>query len=681
VDRVNAVAYAVVHGLADSTVGVVDSWFRRVLDSITRYFDGRPHLGKIAVMQAPTYVKLQSAVGTWRSLARVSAEVLLQSDTSGGLVYPIVEGATGGTLAGLIARSGRKVRSFAAEQKEAELDVAVRVVTDIEDIRVAASGREDFVREVTRLNEVDSAAESRYNLDYARAERSAGETVQAFKFAVDDDPVGSLNQLYLELFPAMANTRRECDTFSLSLDPQDRTLEAPMLRMNSYFGLAPVAKSYYESNLKALNVPKRQNTAPELLTAISARNLSAPVVSLPQEEDVMIRSIWDNFLDTMCVEGAEEKLAEYQDDPVALAEGALNDWASKAKPGVVDRIVAELEAGSKSLGDMDVGDYLVMLKADVKPTLSTKPVGEVTAPQVIVYHEKPLSALYSSLFRVLVRRFLSLLKPNIHVNLLKDSEDVAQFIAANHPFGKAGIKYLENDFSKFDKSQSRFVFKLEEYVFEKLGMNSEMLDKWVHGHVDCSLRSISVGLSLHVMYQRKSGDSTTAFGNVILNVLSVAYAYRGTVVDWAVFMGDDSIVCSRAIVADDVAVQTLAEIFNLSAKYYVTQAPYFASNFILIDEGKLTVKMCPDVVKRIERLSMHVSADDPLWDERYESFVDSMSTFRDESVVQQLAVAVPQRYEVSEGLVRGAAGALGTLLRDKTKFRSLWAETPQVVQA
>jgi len=292
-----------------------------------------------------------------------------------------------------------------------------------------------------------------------------------------------------------------------------------------------------------------------------------------------------------------------------------------------------------------------------------------------------LTAMYSSMFRVLVRRFLSLLKANYHVNLLKDSKDIADFITATHPFGAEGLRYLENDFSKYDKSQSAFVFRLEEYVFRKLGLNHEMLSKWVHGHVECSVRSLTVGLSLHVMYQRKSGDSTTAFGNVILNVLSVSYAYRGTAVQWAVFMGDDSLVCAKGVVADTDAVQLLAEVFNLSAKYYVTDAPYFASNFVLVDENRLKVTMCPDVVKRIERLSMHISADDPQWEERYVSFRDSMAVFLDESVVQQMAVVVPARYEVSEGLVRGAVGALGTLAADKSKFRGLWEDQPQLLQA
>jgi len=387
------------------------------------------------------------------------------------------------------------------------------------------------------------------------------------------------------------------------------------------------------------------------------------------------------FLDEWCVPGAREKLRQFQSDPVALGEDALRDWAGKAKPEVLKRVVDELEKNSLSLGDRPVNEYLAMLKADVKPTLSNKPVESVTAPQVIVYHEKGLSALYSSVFRMLVRRFLSLLDPKVHVNLLKDMKDIAEFVTARHPFGDTTLKYLENDFSKYDKSQGDFVFALEEFVFHKLGMNLELLEKWMDGHVECSLRSVTTGLSLHVMYQRKSGDATTAFGNVILNVLSVAYAYAGTVVAWALFMGDDSLICASKIASKYEPVRLLAEVFNLSAKNYIIDAPYYASNFVVIDDVNHHVGVVPDPIKRAERLSMHVSADDPQWDERFISFKDSMSPYVNDNNIAGLARCITQRYDISEGMVNLAASALGTLASSPEKFRSVWQQEPEIVAA
>jgi len=499
--------------------------------------------------------------------------------------------------------------------------------------------------------------------------------IVAFRCDDDPDPVGSLTDAYNSLFPEVARNDLASDTFSLSLDPQDRMLAAPYMRLGRYFGLPPATRSYYKSNLVALSVPKRQNTSQELLSAIAARNLTAPVVSEPQEQAVVIADIWDNFIETWCVSDARQKLVGYQTDAVALEKDALDDWASKCKPDVLERLKVELRDQSAVLGDKPVSEYLSMIKADVKPTLSNKPVHKLTAPQVIVYHDKLLSALYSSIFRVLVRRFLSLLKPNLHVNLLKDSRDMEKFVQARHCFGLMR-KYLENDFSQFDKSQSEFAFALEEYIFRQLGLNEEMLRAWELGHVECSIRSVATGLSLHVLYQRKSGDATTAFGNVLLNVVSVCYAYRGTQVDWALFMGDDSLMCAEQVVTGQDPVRVMAEVFNLSAKNFITDAPYFASNFVVIDDANELVQFVPDPVKRMERLSMYVSADDPQWHERFVSYADALAPYRNMEATVGLARSVTQRYEISEGMVRTCAKALATLAVREDKFRDVWQAEP-----
>jgi hypothetical protein len=437
---------------------------------------------------------------------------------------------------------------------------------------------------------------------------------------------------------------------------------------------------YYHSRLRALNVPKRQQTLQELLSATAARNLNAPQVSLPQDDAAKAKEVWEVFLQTACVEDAKVKLAQFRQDVVSLEEEAFREWVTQSSPDKFASVRRELEENSQALAEMPVDEYLIMLKADVKPSLSTKPLQVRTEPQVIVYHEKALSSFYSCMFRVLVRRFLAVLKPNYHVNLLKDTKDMQAFVQGVHPFGARALKYLENDFSKFDKSQGKFAFILEELVFRELGLNEEFLQKWVGGHVECSLRSVSLGMSLHVLYQRKSGDATTAFGNVLLNVLSVCYAYRGTRVVWALFMGDDSLVCATVVAHEADAVAIMAEVFNLGAKTYMTTAPYFASNFVLLDGFNRAVHFVPDPVKRIERWSMMVNGDDPQWHERYVSANDSLSVYLNSFKTSLLQVAVAERYNVDRGKVSGTADAVATLLSCESKFRGIWEEFPQVSQ-
>jgi hypothetical protein len=539
--------------------------------------------------------------------------------------------------------------------------------------------QEALVADLRALNVVDEPPVDRHHMPTETVVRVVSQTEwMTPDFDLDPDYVGTLNEVYEVFNPGVAQQPLERDIASLSFDPQDRHLMADYLRMPRLMDSAPRDREYYRSKILALGVPKRQETQQELLSSVAARNLNAPKISLPQDQTVLIKEIWGKFLSVACVDGAKDKLVSYQQDPVALEEDAYRDWVSKAKPGNVQAVKKELELNSQALGEMPVGEYLMMLKSDVKPPLGDKPLHGRVEPQVIVYHDKALSAMYSSIFRVLVRRFLSLLKPNYHINLLKDSRDITQFLQALHPFGQK-LDYLENDFSKYDKSQDEFVFMLEEYVFRQLGMNEELLQKWVAGHVECSIRSFTTGMSLHVRFQRKSGDATTAFGNVILNVLSVCYAYSPTAVVWAVFMGDDSLVASVGRAFDERAVAILAEVFNLAAKMYVTDAPYFASSFLVVDDVNCNAVLVPDPIKWIEKRSQMVDAADPQWKERFVSAADACEPYKFKINTEPLARLVAQRHKIPlEEAVRLPA-AIATAISSQERFRGCYEDKPEVI--
>jgi len=271
---------------------------------------------------------------------------------------------------------------------------------------------------------------------------------------------------------------------------------------------------------------------------------------------------------------------------------------------------------------------------------------------------------------------LSLLKPSILVGVLKDPKAMEEFVRANHDFDKRTI-YLENDFSKFDKSQGRFVFMFEKYMFEQLGMNQELCDAWSEGHRFCKLSSMQTGLMLHVYYQRKSGDATTSIGNAMINTSSVAMAYQLSQVKWGAFMGDDSLVAVTEVPHGDRAVRVLAEVFNLSAKYYITSVPYYLSNFLLIDNENREVKMIPDPIKRIEKLSASLPADSPDWEERYKSAKDALNPYMYPKYKRALAEAVHQRYGVPIDYSNELFACLATCISSLENFKSIWESEPE----
>nr|QNQ74061.1 RdRp [Plasmopara viticola lesion associated vivivirus 4] len=522
------------------------------------------------------------------------------------------------------------------------------------------------------VNELDQPATDRMNVELHQAIRLDLASMEVDQ-DLDEDFVGTMNEVYEEFNPGVSVQDLDQDLASIVYDDQDRQLQADKLKIPRLPEVVPRDREYFRSKLKALGAPKRQEVGPELLSAVAARNLAAPKISIPQDEKVIIPDIWEKFLDNMCIPEARDKLMAYMNDPVALEEGAYREWMAKADPKILKRVAQEIEESSRPILDGDVGEYLMMLKADVKPPLSDKPLRSRLEPQVIVYHSKYLSSVYSAIVRVLVRRFLSLLKPNVHVNLLKDLGDIRGFVQAAHPFGSSPA-FIENDFSKYDKSQDAFAFKLERYVFTQLGMNQEFLERWMIGHEDCRLISFVTGLSLHVRFQRKSGDATTAFGNVIYNVLSVNYAYGLSDFFWVLFMGDDSLMCVAKAVMDERAVQVLAEIFNLSAKTYITDAPYFASTFFMFDNEFNEVFTVPDPIKRIEKWSQPVTAVDPQWKERWISATDTCKLYSYKRCTHDLAFRVAERYPISAGSAARLIPAVYTAISSEGRFRSMYED-------
>lgn len=673
----------------DTTVGKLDNWIRGFCDCIRRWLGGNAVPVEALFEPVPEYILYSNLTRSWRQDMQ---EKLSKMASDWPTANQIVPGARGCFLAWFLGSQHKtvgvpqsyedfRVRSDGATEYTGVLfsdyvntrEPGMNVVTD-EALRV--------VQAMRQANDFHAGSQNRHILQMSDAAPTADpEAVMREDYSLDPGYMDTMNDLHEAAFPGMASQDFLYDPTSISVDDQDRSMAADRLVLPYLFGEVPMSKPIYASKLRAYGVTKRPQVFQETLSAAAARNLSAPVVARPQDMSNLVADVWNNFLDVACHEEARQQLKQYQEDIVGLQEEAYQDWLKKAKPGGIKAIDKEMMESFRALEEMDVGEYIAMLKSDAKPPLSDKPLRQRVEPQVIVYHAKPLTSLFSSIFRVLVRRLQSLLKSNFQLNLLKDLEKLRQQVQAHHPWGANNLKFLENDFSKYDKSQGEFAFALEEYVFRQLGMDETLLRKWEDGHEHCNVRSMALGISLHVRYQRKSGDATTAFGNGILNIMSVLYAYRGTDIAWALFMGDDSLICAREVVRADMAVQALAEQFNLLAKFYITAAPYFASNFVLLHEDRQSVSFVPDPLKRIQKFSMAVSADEPMWKERYESVLDTLSVYKHRARLQGLGYAICQRYSLEPNSidVGSVADAIATATSTFERFRAMWSERREVV--
>jgi len=524
------------------------------------------------------------------------------------------------------------------------------VVEEIVDTSTGLSPTED-VQAMVRLmavdNDVTRSAESRFELSMVTAvpEMPQG-FFEAEEFTESACPADDINETMEGIFPGLYSQEYEGDIGSMRYDPQEREYEAIHMETPLDDPSTLPRQEVFKSKIKNYAVERKPQSLQETLTALAARNLAAPAMRVPMDETALMLDAWDNLKKMAFRPDADQLLEAYESDPISFEEELLAEWGNQAKPENVRKVFRTMAEEFKTLEDYDLSEYEIMLKTDAKPPMSTKPLREVIAPQVIVMQDKHVNAMFSSIFRVLTRRFLSLLKPSWMLNLLKDNEAIRDHIAANHPWEEKKLKFLENDFGKYDKSQDAFTYKRFGYQNDKLGMDQWINKCWTEGNKECTLKSMKLGIRLMILYTCKSGGSATAYQNGSENMWTTCYAYRGTDIVWGVFMGDDSLACCRKVSASKASLDVLAEFFNLEAKFHVLDFPYFVSNFLLLDEDSRRAILVPDPVKRAQKWSVSVAAVNPQWEDKARSARETLVAFRHERLVWQIEPAVRERYGV-----------------------------------
>lgn len=325
-----------------------------------------------------------------------------------------------------------------------------------------------------------------------------------------EDPsyIESINEVHELMFPGMGQNDFQQDATSLALDPQERYMDPVYLQAPV---VDPVSRTpealVYKSKLKTYATERRIETVPEMLSALDARNFNPTNITEPQPLSIKVDEVWDHFIKTACVSNAKEKLAEYRANPVGLEREIIAEWAGKQDAGKLKKLMQSIERDGRALEEIPLHEYGMMLKADAKPPMSDKPLRQQVAPQTISFQDKHASACFSAVLRVLARRLLALLKPNFRFSMLKDNKDTAAFLATWYPWDDdTGVKYVENDITKYDKSQDEMCTMLKLKMLDMMGMSPEMLARWEISQGEAYIRSMTLGISIVIINQQKSGD-------------------------------------------------------------------------------------------------------------------------------------------------------------------------------
>jgi len=321
------------------------------------------------------------------------------------------------------------------------------------------------------------------------------------------------------------------------------------------------------------------------------------------------------------------------------------------------------------VGLAEIVRYFMMIKSEPKNKMEVNAESEYSSVQNIVYHKHAVNAVYGAIFKQLFDRFISLLKPNVQCMLKKNISDINSHLNNYMVTGHA-YTTLELDFSLFDKSQLQMCYELEMFMWRKLGMEQYYLTLWRLGHFDTSARDFINGITAMLMFQRRSGDAATCFGNTMISMMTIARSVNLDKLVCANFVGDDSFVALYGKTCKDNIVRTLSEVFNLTAKLIDLHVVYMCSSFI-VDTGEGFV-MVPDPLKRIERLGkkLHIADESEIF-ERYQSFKELMVGLEYVGVTEGLVIGITERYGDS-AMTTLAMDALRTVAHSFEEFKRLY---------
>jgi hypothetical protein len=239
-------------------------------------------------------------------------------------------------------------------------------------------------------------------------------------------------------------------------------------------------------------------------------------------------------------------------------------------------------------------------------------------------------------------------------------------------------RFIEIDFSKFDKSQDLTALRFEVRLMQHFGVPDLYCKLWIIIHKHTQLRDRANLFRAYVDYQRKSGDAGTWVLNtlfqmaVVINSCQLEKKIRlGSA--FAVFSGDDSLVfLNEQHVPPDSISHTCSSLYNLEVKLLKYSTPYFCSKFFIpTPDGLLFV---PDVLKTIVKLGRKDIVNLQHATEYHVSFADNNACLSDANYWPIISRSIADRYKVDKDHTI-LLHALYTLVRDKTMFLSLWDYT------
>jgi len=407
-----------------------------------------------------------------------------------------------------------------------------------------------------------------------------------------------------------------------------------------------------------------------LLEALKTRNINPPLLYLARASeliDEVVDLFFDTFIDAEIFKA--RKVLRNFDNGVWLKEwlkGRTSDQIS-----LINQVDPSFVRGNV---------YDSIIKPTAKAKYDNSHNYKLAAPQVVTAHNPYITFLFSGIAKCFSHELKISMKDKWILNDGLNAENLSGRFN-NVMLGLTNVRFLEVDFSKYDKSQELFCLKIFLEILSRFGVPQHYLDDWERYHISNIIKFKREGVKTRVDYQRRSGDVFTFVGNTIVAMCCIAWSYKDVVRKAAggVFGGDDSLVVFPATVSIKDNTQVISDIFNLVAKIeHFPDCPVFSSRFLLNLSGRWM--FVPDPLKAIVKLGRDDLYNYEHVEYYYISFCDNFKCFRDERVVNDVSKMLTLRYAdiFREMDCSVLCKFLCNLLQDKKMFFNLFVPTEHV---
>ncbi|QIJ70136.1 polyprotein [Dougjudy virga-like virus] len=443
--------------------------------------------------------------------------------------------------------------------------------------------------------------------------------------------IAALQTWYDESFPGMSIQSQEHDVKLMHDAPLELQISTPFVIDAGKCVNRRARFDTLRNSLRTAVGKERPRTAKELLCAFAKRNDNVPELASTCDVDKVVESMMDLF--TTYIDPQKISIYEsFRDNPITLNSESIQQWLDGQQK------IPPLE--ERFLNEIDVSTYDFTIKPRPKVDVTENAINTYSALQTIACHQNTLNQMLCPLFRDMKERLLAILDERFKIFTDVSSEEFADLMTESFPAGLGHCKVFEIDMSKYDKSQGELALKFDCEIMRKFGFSNEIIDIWWKAHEVTTLVDRSVNFKTTVVYQRKSGDPFTFLGNTLHLMATLAVAVDMRKIEAGVFAGDDSVLFSE----DDIGLESidiLSTVFNLEAKLFKRNFPYFCSKFLIYDEKWYFI---PDLAKVVAKLGRMDLRNFDHMKEYYTSMKDLLSVYRNKAIINVLSVAFAERY-------------------------------------